>query len=332
MIPDPTPLRFDIPVAPGGYAWWYLDGVSDDGNLGFTVILFVGSVFSPRYARARKRASDARPADPECHCAVNIAIYAGTQRAHVWALTEHADFFRDREHLRVGASTLRWQADGALLVEFDERRTKFFGRRGAPLRGRVLLRPAAMFGPRIELDSWRAQPRHRWYPVAPHARVDFELDTPALQFSGSGYHDVNEGDEALEAAFRSWNWSRCELGSETVILYDVVDPHGVAHARAWRFKPEPETATIEPIPETALGSPRALLANTNWGLTRSTRSDPGHSPRLIQTLEDTPFYSRNLVELQIGGQKATAVHESLSLRRFAAPWVRALLPFKIRRE
>ncbi|PRQ09617.1 carotenoid 1,2-hydratase [Enhygromyxa salina] len=325
MIPDPTPLRFDTPVAPGGYAWWYLDGVSDDGALGFTIILFVGSVFSPRYARARARGP---AADPEQHCAVNLAIYDAKQRTRVWALTEHGQFARDAEHLRVGASTIRWHDDGSLVVEIDERRTKFFGRRGAPLRGRVRLRPAAMFGPRVELDHWRAQPRHRWYPVAPHARVDFEFDQPALSFSGSGYHDVNEGDEALEAAFDSWSWSRCELGRESVILYDVVASNGVAHARAWRFNPADPAPTIEVIPETAFG-PAQALATTRWGVARSIRSDPGHTPRLLHTLEDTPFYSRNLVEVQYGGRPATAVHESLSLRRFAAAWVRGLLPFKI---
>jgi carotenoid 1,2-hydratase len=325
LTPNPTPLRFDIPVAPGGYAWWYLDGVSDDGELGFTIIMFVGSVFSPRYARAR-----ARPAapDPERHCAVNLAIYAANQRTRVWALTEHAAFERDAEHLRVGASTIRWEHDGSLLVEIDERRTKFFGRPGSPLRGRVRLRPAAVFGPRIELDHWRAQPRHRWYPVAPHARVEFEFDEPALRFSGSGYHDVNEGDEALEAAFDSWSWSRCELGNQSVILYDVVAPTGAAHTRAWRFIPDGPAPTIEVIPDAALG-PAHTLRSSRWGVARSIRSDPGHAPRLVRTLEDTPFYSRNLVEVQIGGRLATAVHESLSLRRFAAAWVRGLLPFKI---
>ena len=163
--------------------------------------------------------------------------------------------------------------------------------------------------------------------------MDFELDQPALRFSGSGYHDVNEGDEALEAGFDSWNWSRCELGQETVILYDVVAPTGVAHARAWRFMPASDTPTptILALPEASLGPARALPA-TRWGVARSIRSDPGHEPRLLRTLEDTPFYSRNLVEVQLDGRPGTAMHESLSLRRFAAPWVRGLLPFKIRRE
>ena len=38
---------FDAPVQPGGYAWWYVDALSDDGCHGLTIIAFVGSVFRP---------------------------------------------------------------------------------------------------------------------------------------------------------------------------------------------------------------------------------------------------------------------------------------------
>ena len=51
---DGTP-RFDQAVDPGNYLWWYIDGLSDDGQYGFSIIAFVGSVFSPYYAWANKR-------------------------------------------------------------------------------------------------------------------------------------------------------------------------------------------------------------------------------------------------------------------------------------
>src|SRR5579883_2096516 len=49
---DPRGLRFDGPVPDGGYVWWYLDALSDDGVFGLTAIAFLGSVFSPYYAWA----------------------------------------------------------------------------------------------------------------------------------------------------------------------------------------------------------------------------------------------------------------------------------------
>ena len=47
-------LRFDQPVTNGGYAWWYIDAISDDGNHGLTLIAFVGSVFSPYRSEERR--------------------------------------------------------------------------------------------------------------------------------------------------------------------------------------------------------------------------------------------------------------------------------------
>mgnify|MGYP000665064969 CR=1 FL=1 len=46
--------RFDAPVPPGGYSWWYVDALSDDGQHGITIIAFIGTVFSPWYAWARR--------------------------------------------------------------------------------------------------------------------------------------------------------------------------------------------------------------------------------------------------------------------------------------
>ena len=69
-LPDGGP-GFDQPVTQNGYAWWYVDALSDDGTNGITIIAFIGSVFSPYYALARRNG----PADPLNHCAINVAIY-----------------------------------------------------------------------------------------------------------------------------------------------------------------------------------------------------------------------------------------------------------------
>ena len=42
--PAAEPRLFDTATAPGGYTWWYADGLSRDGEYGFTLIAFVGSV------------------------------------------------------------------------------------------------------------------------------------------------------------------------------------------------------------------------------------------------------------------------------------------------
>jgi carotenoid 1,2-hydratase len=51
----------------------------------------------------------------------------------------------------------------------------------------------------------------------------------------------------------------------------------------------------------------------------------------MRTLEDTPFYARSIASATFGGQPSAVVHEELSLDRFRSPWVRFLLPFRMRR-
>lgn len=320
--PDERALGFTLPVEPGGYAWWYVDALSDDGEYGLTIIAFVGSVFSPWYARERQRmASEGSPARPEQHCAINVALYRARGR-DVWAFTEHREFERDELHFRLGASELRWAVDdrGPHLEITIAEQTAIAGR---SIRGRVILRPSASFSPRIELD---AAGRHRWYPIAPHARIEAEFERPNLRFSGSGYHDVNEGDEGLEHAFTRWNWSRAELGADrSAILYDIEG----AKPRAFEFSVA-DTRTMATVDPREFG-PSVALAQTGWRIDRSIRSDAGTTPRLIRTLEDTPFYSRNLIAVTLRGHATTAVHESVDLLRFSRGWVRFLLPFRIRR-
>ncbi len=71
--------RFDADVPSGGYRWWYLDALSDDGRHGLTIIGFVGSVFSPYYAFGR---GGAAVPTPQTHCAINVALYG--KSGHRW--------------------------------------------------------------------------------------------------------------------------------------------------------------------------------------------------------------------------------------------------------
>jgi carotenoid 1,2-hydratase len=116
-------LRFDEPVTNGGYAWWYVDAISDDGNHGLTLIAFVGSVFSPYYAWARRK-HGAGNVDPDNHCAINIALYdlSNYRRGvNAWAMTE-----RPKQKCRRGATTFNVgpssleKRGSELIIKIDE--------------------------------------------------------------------------------------------------------------------------------------------------------------------------------------------------------------------
>jgi len=305
-----TLLRLDRAVPTNGYAWWYVDAISADGKHGITVIAFIGSVFSPYYAGARRKG----PADPYQHCALNVALYGSPGR---WAMTERGrgDIDITPYHFRIGPSTIAWEG-GCLVIRIDERSTPDL----RPLRGEIRVRPRELVDHEMILD---ANGRHHWRPIAPRAEVSVNLSAPALAWSGHGYLDSNEGSEPIEAGFRDWAWSRVTHGDDTLVLYDATRRDGSRLGIARRFGAGGITDTAPPPP--------AALPRGLWRVARPTRADAGTTPRLIRRFEDVPFYTRSEFTTTLYGREAHGVHESLDLDRFAARWVQTLLPFRMPR-
>ncbi|MEO1137101.1 MAG: hypothetical protein AAFW68_10935, partial [Pseudomonadota bacterium] len=53
--------------------------------------------------------------------------------------------------------------------------------------------------------------------------------------------------------------------------------------------------------------------------------------RIIKTLEDTPFYSRSIIESSVFGESCRAMHESVDGGRFRSPIVKAMLACRMPR-
>jgi carotenoid 1,2-hydratase len=303
-------------VPPNGYAWWYVDALSDDGHYGVTLIAFVGSVFSPYYLAARRRASARGTcADPAQHVALNVALYGrGCRR---WAMTERnaTSAARARDWYRIGPSQLRWEAD-CLEIEVRELGAPI----PRPITGKIRLHPHAMPGQAFCLDP---DGLHRWQPWAPRATVEVEFTRPALRFRGVGYFDANQGAAPLESAFRRWHWSRASTPATTEICYAVETLTGDCPTLALQTTATGQLQTLPP--PAAVAMPR-----TRWLIERSGRTTAGPL-RLLGTLEDTPFYARSMIATQVRGAAALGVHESLDLSRFTNRWVPWLLPFRMPR-
>ena len=269
-------------------------------------------MFSPYYAWARAHGKG----DPLNHCAVNVALYSKDRKR--WAMTERGrgHVGRASSSLAIGPSLLTWDGD-ALTIRLDE----VTAPAPARIRGVVRVYPKALTTRAFALDP---AGRHRWWPIAPSTHVNVTLEQPALRWSGDGYLDSNIGEAPLEVDFQSWNWSRANLARTTAVLYDVVPCDGVERSLALRFDP------VGHVEEFAPPAP-VRLPPTLWRIVRSTRADDARSTRVVKTLEDAPFYTRSLLSTRLLGQSGTAIHESLSLLRFRARWVQALLPFRMPR-
>jgi carotenoid 1,2-hydratase len=273
-------------------------------------------VFSPYYALARKRG--AGTADPLRHNAFNVALYSNQHK--YWAMTERgrSSLVRSRDSLSIGASSLRWAGE-RLTVQIEETSVPWL----RPLRGTIQIDPLSLAQAEFALDE---QKRHIWKPIAPYARASVVFDRPGWRWQGNAYVDSNWGPGPLARDFVSWNWSRAHLEHRrTAVLYDVITRGNGRHGLALRFQPDGSCASFE-------APPLVALPNTAWRIARNTRCDADLSPSVLQTFEDTPFYSRSVLATRLLGESAHSIHESLSLDRFTNPWVQAMLPFRMPRR
>jgi carotenoid 1,2-hydratase len=309
--------RFDQAVAPGGYLWWYIDALSDDGQHGLTIIAFIGSVFSPYYRLASRQT----PADPKNHCCINVALYGKAGKR--WTMTERsrASLARDATSLSIGPSSVRWEG-ASLVIDFNEI--------GMPIplraRGRVRLHPKGLSNFITHLD---ASQHHHWGPIAPCAHVEVELAEPAVKWKGQAYFDSNEGSEPINTnvnqRFKEWDWSRASLkDGSTAVIYDVRQTQAADRVLGLRFKPNAEVESFE-SPE------RYPLPSTSWKINRNIRNEANTNVSIVDTLEDTPFYARSVLKSHLLGEEVVSMHETLNVARLTALSTQLMLPFRMPR-
>lgn len=302
--------NFDIKVGPNGYAWWYVDGLSDCGTRAVSVIGFIGSVFSPWYRWSGRKS-------PHNHVCINVATYGPGGR---FAMTDRgASALRQTaSRLEVGPSMMRWNG-AQLIIDIDEVS-------GPPLinrlRGQIRVTPSALTSVELQLTEDGA---HIWRPFAPKSRIEVAIDRPGWQWEGEGYFDANFGTRALEEDFSYWTWGRFPTGDGATCFYDATRLDGSHLAAGFQFDSNGHGTAIPLPPKTRL--PRSL-----WAVKRDTRSDPGPAPKQRLSMLDAPFYTRSAVEIQLGKERVTGVHEALDLRRFRNPLLKPMLAVRVPRR
>lgn len=287
----------------------------------------VGNPFSPSYARARAAGGRAPALD---HCSMHVAIYRRGRA--IWSLEEGPLDPRARRprDMTMGRSWIGWVGD-RLVVDLDERSVPFnlvpFRRSrlhrlppGRPVRGRITIHPEAMPGESLGID---ADGLHRWWPIAPTARITVELTSPELRFRGHGYHDANAGPVALEQAFDSWTWSRCRTGDRAWLTYDVTDRDGQQRSHALTVAPDGDMQAITDSASVSLG-------RSTWQLDRRARLPAPGDARVARSLEDGPFYARAVIEQRWSDHRAVAMHETLAAHRLRRRWVQLCAGYRIR--
>ena len=245
---------------------------------------------------------------------LNVALYS--RGAARWAMTERSKpaLTRSRETFALGPSAIHFNGTD-FIINIDEKAFPLI----APVRGTIRVSPSLMPARAFALDD---AGRHVWQPIAPLGTIDVQMQSPALHWRGHAYVDHNRGLEPIEDGFASWEWSRSQGAQRSLILFDTQPRAGQSRQMALSFH---QDGRIEPFaaPE------RKKMRRGFWGMPRITRSE--NDPKLIRTLEDAPFYTRNMISSQLDGETMPGVHESLSLDRFSSPIVQRMLPFRMPR-
>ncbi len=270
-------------------------------------------MFSPYYLWANRHQS----ADPNQYCCLNVAIYSPNKK--YWTMTERGKRFveRDTTNFKIGPSNLHWNGK-SLEINIQERSLPF----GQRVIGKVRVHPEQLFNYSVPLDQLG---KHRWGPLAPTSRIEVEFSKPQLKWQGHAYLDSNEGDEPINRSFQEWDWARALLKDQsTAVVYDVREKNGTENLLALKFRHDGSVENFE------IGK-RYPLPPTLWRIKRNLRSDQTE-PKVVQDLEDTPFYSRSILQGDwLGESKLLCMHETLNVPRFSSSVVQMMLPWKMPR-
>ncbi len=309
-------MMFDRNVPSGGYAWWYVDAISENADFGITLIAFVGSVFSPYYFRARKKNA---ATNPDNYCALNIAFHENQKK--YWCMTERSakHVYRSSEIFEMANSSITWNGS---YLEFKIQ--EYTVPLPSKVSGVVRVHPHYINTNNYFLEDSQ---KHAWCPIAPCSHVEVEMQRPNFQWHATGYFDSNWGAEPLENGFRSWNWSCTKMNEEErVIQYHTVNRNNTNTDLGFHFASDGKITAREQqiakiLPETKI-----------WRVPRKAYVEDDRNVNVLKTLEDTPFYSRSVLNSETQDKSILTIHESLELDRFKKPLTQFMLPFRMPRQ
>ena len=287
------------------------------------MIAFVGSVFSPWY----RFASREKPALAQNHCCLNVALYGkpGSFKNRRWAMTERSaqSVQRSANVFKIGPSRMVWDGQA---IRFD------ICEIGVPIPqkiiGQVIVHPDGFSKHLWALDQGN---KHYWGPIAPSARVEVHMSEPNIRWSGHGYFDANEGCEPVNQVakpiFVDWDWSRASLSDgSTAVIYDVRQAAGLPD-RVLALKFSKDASQVQSF----IPPQKQALPPTMWRIKRQMRSDDAVKPVVMQTLEDTPFYARSVLQSGLLGETVTSLHETLDVPKLTSLPTQLMLPWRMPR-
>ncbi|HEV2146874.1 MAG TPA: hypothetical protein VGR37_05710 [Longimicrobiaceae bacterium] len=325
---DPALLR-----APGGFAWWYADLVTPDGD-GVVLIWSFGLPFLPGYADASRRGAPQLPADRP---SVNVVAYSRGVPT-VYLLQEYpaaeASWADADGAQRIGRCRfLRTAADGRCSLDADlDCPVPGSSKR---LTGRVRVQGVARISP--EEPSSDDAP-HLWTPLTGPAEGTAVLrlgGREVARVSGRAYHDRNGGSVPLHAlGIERWMWGRFPLEGREAVYY-LLWPRGGGAPECLGVVLHADGSTEEvPALDVETGPERRSFAGLRWAewIRLWAGGERWLEVRHRALADVGPFYLRLLSEGTVaGGESALGWGELCVPDRVDLPLHRPLVRMRVHR-
>ncbi len=341
LPPSPAPLR-----APGGFTWFYVDLVDDQGQAA-TLIWSWGLPFLPGYASAARAGRAELPLDRP---SVNLVLYSnGQERFYLLSElpAEAATWGADGRSWQLGGCRFTWvdeaAADGGAPTRALEAQLDLPLPTGGRAQGRLWLRgplrrdPAHATG---AATTAAEDPRctHKWTPMVAAGAGGLDLRWPGGEATlrGRAYHDRNSAEQPLHAlGIQSWWWGRLALPGRELIFYQLLPAAPGARPRDLVVEITDQGATR--VQEDA-GLQVQQLQRSLWGLSWPRAAhfpDPDGARvevRVEAVLDDGPFYQRYLLHGRCGDQTGRGIGENVVPDRVDTDLLRPLVSMRVHRS
>lgn len=317
ILSDPKKDVRNSSPQPGGYEWWYFDGISVDGKYSFVVIFYEGNPFSTRYnARLLKSKADPMPME---YPAVSISVYENGKTIY-YSFTE----FEPSECMFGESCPLVKIGDHHMEREIEDHKMNFHLHleetlpSGDAINAEITFR-SNVTDKKLFNQAGKAGTEHQWNMVQPRADVDGEIQllsqddiSTEVIFKGRGYHDHNTGGEPMHNEFSDWYWGRFHFEYATLVYY-VMNRQSEQQHQAWLINNDNNTI-LDNFENIDLVDKGLTLFGLKTARKIGMRSgDTEVQIQQNQLLDNGPFYQRYYSDafLRIPGQNIIQSQEGI---------------------
>lgn len=215
----------------GSYQWWYFDGISNQSDYSFVVILFSSFPFSPRYLRKIYNGNE--KLNTLDFAAVNFNLYKNGKQVNYFLQEFKSDAIsivnKNDElcTLKIGNNSIQFDAENK--IELRIKGIEKWTRRVIDAAFDIKFeQPTGLMNGE---ENTFSNCKHTWIPAGIKMSFNSKFKIrrsedqfaprKKLIFDGEGYYDRNIGTEPMSENILDWKWGRFRHEDLTLVFFDI---------------------------------------------------------------------------------------------------------------